>query len=332
MTGWSYHERSRSHPSPICPIADRSLARRRHGGTFVLRIEDTDRQRNIEGADRKLLDDLRWLGIDWDEGPDAGGGFGPYRQSERLDLYEAARKKLLASGDAYYAFDTPEELDALRAEAVAEKRSFQYSRPERLPTEADAEQARAEGRPVVVRFKMPDEAISIRDEILGDVDFAAGAFEDFVIVKSNGWPTYHFAVVVDDAHMKITHVLRAQEHLMNTPKHVFLQRALGYETPHYAHLPLVFNMDGSKMSKRDKHKAVRQAIKTRLSGSGEGAWTKERAAEIAGCSPGSFARWLKKEDSELDMDQVVRLAAASGVTIPEIDVHDFRAAGYLPEA
>ncbi len=302
---------------------------RRQGGAFVLRIEDTDIQRNIEGADQKLLDDLRWLGLDWDEGPDKPGAAGPCRQSERLDLYEAAITKLLASGDAYYAFDTPDELDAMRSEATAAKRNFVYPRPATLPTEADAQRARAEGRPVVVRFKVPDEPITIHDEILGDVSFEAGTFEDFVIRKSNGWPTYHFAVVVDDAGMNITHVLRAQEHLMNTPKHVFLQRALSLATPKYAHLPLVFNIDGSKMSKRDKHKAVRQGAKARIK---DGRWTVDDVARAAGCDAEVAQRWLKKADAEFTSAQLQMVATQADVEVPEIDVHDFRAAGYLPEA
>lgn len=302
---------------------------KRFGGTFVLRIEDTDILRNIEGAEQKLIDDLRWLGILYDEGPDVGGPLGPYRQSERRDLYDAAVRKLLAEGKAYYAFDTAEELDAMRKSAEAQKRSFRYPRPAHFPTEADAARARAEGRPVVVRFAVPNESITVHDEILGDVTFGAGELEDLVIVKSNGWPTYHFAVVVDDAHMKISHVLRAQEHLMNTPKHVFMQRALGYPVPKFAHLPLVFNIDGTKMSKRDKHKVVRAAVKERLRSK---AWTKDDAARIAESAAEAMDTWLDKADTELDMGQVTRLAAAAGVVIPEIDVHDFRLSGYLPEA
>jgi glutamyl/glutaminyl-tRNA synthetase len=302
---------------------------RKHGGTFVLRIEDTDILRNIEGAEQKLLDDLTWLGIEPDEGPNTGGPFGPYRQSERRDLYEAAKNKLLASGDAYYCFDTPEEIEALRKAAAARKQTFRYPRPKDLPSEADAAKARAEGRPVVVRFKVPDEPITIHDEILGDVSFAAGEVEDLVIVKSNGWPTYHFAVVVDDANMQISHVLRAQEHLMNTPKHVFMQRALGYPIPHFAHLPLVFNIDGTKMSKRDKHATVRAAAKNLIK---QKKWTPDDVARLAECSGGAATAWLDGADTEMDMAQAARVAAAANVIIPEIDVHDFRLSGYLPEA
>lgn len=252
---------------------------RRLGGRFILRIEDTDVARNIEDAEAKLMEDLRWLGIEWDEGPDLGGPHGPYRQSQRLEAYRAAADRLLDSGHAYFAFDAPEELDVMRRTAAAAKRAFKYPRPSRFPSRQDADRARAEGRPVVVRCAVPSEEIVVHDEILGNVAFPPGEVEDFVIVKSNGWPTYHFAVVVDDAHMRITHVLRAQEHLMNTPKHVALQRALGVSTPAYAHLPLVMNLDGSKMSKRDKQK-------------------------------------------DIDAGRLPR----------EIDVHDFRVSGYLPEA
>ena len=224
---------------------------RHAGGTLVVRIEDTDTKRNVEGAEHKLLEDLRWLGITWDEGPGVGGDFGPYRQSERRALYDSACRELIESGKAYYAFDTPEELDAMRREASKTKRNFRYPRPRTFPGHEDADRARAEGLPVVVRFKIPGHDVEVRDEILGPVRFPAEEMDDFVIVKSNGWPTYHFAVVVDDAAMEISHVLRAQEHLMNTSRHVLLQEALGYPVPRYAHVPLVFNMDGSKMSKRD---------------------------------------------------------------------------------
>jgi len=305
------------------------LYARRNGGRFIIRIEDTDIDRNIPGAEEKLLSDLRWLGVHWDEGPDVGGPAGPYRQSERRDLYDAAAKHLLDSGQAYYAFDTAEELTAKRKEAESRGTVFKYQRPDRLPTAADAEKARAEGRPVVVRFKVPDEPITVQDEILGDVTFAAGELEDLVIVKSNGWPTYHFAVVVDDQHMQISHVLRAQEHLMNTPKHVFMFRALGYRVPKFAHLPLVFNIDGTKMSKRDKHKAVRTAVKDRIK---QGKWTEGDLAGAAKATADAVKRWLDKVDGEFDSAQLSAVATAVGAVVPEIDVHDFRAAGYLPEA
>ncbi len=227
------------------------LLARHHGGRFILRIEDTDRSRHVEDAIGKICQDLQWLGIDWDEGPLVGGDYGPYRQGERGDLYMAAVRKLLESGRAYYAFETPEELEALRQKAVAAKQTFKYPRPDTLPTEAAAQAARSEGRPVVVRFAMPPRDVVIHDRILGDVTMGQDELEDFIILKSDGGPTFHLANVVDDYEMKISLVLRGQEHLMNTPKHLALQEALGYPHPDYAHLPLIFNMQGKKLSKRD---------------------------------------------------------------------------------
>ncbi|MCH7527727.1 MAG: glutamate--tRNA ligase [Planctomycetes bacterium] len=255
------------------------LLARQAGGVFVLRIEDTDRARHVEGSVEKILEDLRWLGMDWDEGPEVGGSFGPYFQSERLDRYREQVERLLESGDAYYALESSEELAAMRQRAKREKGALRYRRPDPLPTIAQGRAARDEGRSVAVRFKMPGRDIVVEDEILGEVRISADELEDFIIQKADGWPTYHFACVVDDEQMKITHVLRGQEHLMNTPKHIALQEALGFATPVYAHLPIIFNMDGTKMSKRDKEKAI-----------------------------------------------------AKGQPPPEIDVHDFRRGGYLPEA
>ena len=255
------------------------LVARQAQGIFVLRIEDTDRTRHVEDSVAKILEDLRWLGLDWDEGPEKGGDFGPYFQSERLDLYNEHLQHLLNEGKAYYALETPEELQRMREAAEKSTGGFRYPRPDPLPTVAEGEAAREAGTPVVVRLKMPAEDVIVTDDILGEVTVAADQHEDFVIQKSDGFPTYHFACVVDDALMRITHVLRGQEHLMNTPKHIALQRALGFDTPRYAHLPVIFNMSGSKMSKRDKEKAL-----------------------------------------------------AKGEPPPEIDVHDFRVAGYLPEA
>ncbi len=255
------------------------LLARKSGGKFILRIEDTDRSRHVGDSVAKILDDLRWLGMTWDEGPEAGGDAGPYFQSERLSLYNEHLARMLESGDAYYALETPQELETMRENARAEKRILSYDRPSPIPTIEEGEAAKRDRKKVVVRFKMPDEDITVCDDILGDVTLKSGQIEDFVIQKSDGFPTYHFACVVDDELMKITHVLRGQEHLMNTPKHVAMQRSLGFTTPHYAHMPVIFNMNGSKMSKRDKEKALK-----------------------------------------------------NGDPPPEIDVNDFRVAGYLPEA
>ena len=305
------------------------LLARRLGGTFILRIEDTDQTRNIAGAERKLIDDLRWLGLDWDEGPDAGGDFGPYYQSQRLDLYRDAARRLLDAGQAYYAMETAEELDAMRKAAMQRgERGFRYPRPKSFPSEADAQKARDAGRPVVVRFAMPDRDFVIKDEILGNVDVGASELSDFVIVKADGWPTYHFAVVVDDGAMQITHVLRGQEHLLNSANHIGLQEALGLPTPAFAHLPIVLNKDGSKMSKREKDKVVRSAVAAALK---DGRIDDARVLSLSGCADlDELANW-RQEKIQLDSGSLQRLARELAVTIPEIDIHDFRVSGYLPE-
>lgn len=303
------------------------LLAKRLGGKFVLRIEDTDQTRNIENADQKLLDDLRWLGLNWDEGPGVGGVNPPYHQSQRLAIYQEHARRLLDSGRAYYAFETREELDAMRKLAQQHKRAFRYPRPSKFPSDADAANARAEGRPVVVRFKMPDHAFAVQDLILGEVTIAARELDDFVIIKGDGWPTYHFAVVVDDELMKCTHVLRGQEHLMNTPNHMGLQEAFGYRTPIYAHLPIILNMDGSKMSKREKDRAVRAAAEAAIK---SGKYTAEQLAEFAGCDAAALTAW-REEVNQLEGRTLARLARKLTVQLPEIEIHDFRISGYLPE-
>ena len=302
------------------------LLAKRLGGKFVIRIEDTDQTRNIAGAETKLLDDMRWLGLHWDEGPQVGGAHGPYYQSQRVDEYRAVARKLIDDGHAYYATETDVELNALREAAKREKRNFRYPRPAHFPTHAEADAARAAGKPVVVRLKVPHEPFIVADQILGDVTVGAGEIDDFVLLKSDGWPTYHFAVVVDDEHMRITHVLRGQEHLMNTPRHMALQRALGYHTPVYAHLPIILNMDGSKMSKREKDKAVRAACKAATTA---GTFDRDAAARLIG-DAATFDGWLA-EETQLESEALSRLARALNVALPEIQIHDFRTSGYLPE-
>jgi len=227
------------------------LLARQSGGAFILRIEDTDTARNVAGAEAKITADLRWLGLQWDEGIEVGGPHAPYLQSQRLDLYNEVIDKLLEAGRAYYAFDTPEELQAMRKQAEAQKRTFVYPRPERFPDESDLKRARGAGKPVVVRCVMPHEDITVHDEVMGDVTIAAGDLDDFVIRKANGMPTYHLANVADDAAMQVNLVIRGQEFLAQTPRHIALQRALGYPTPGYAHMPLTMDMQGRKLSKRD---------------------------------------------------------------------------------
>jgi len=227
------------------------LLARQTGGAFILRIEDTDTARNVAGAEEKIMEDLRWLGLQWDEGIGVGGPNEPYYQSKRLDLYSEAIRKLIDTGHAYYAFDTPEELEAMREKARAEKRDFIYPRPATFPTEDNVVAARNEGKPVVVRFMMPDEDITVHDEVMGDVTITSAQLGDFIIQKTDGMPTYHLANVYDDGAMGVNLVIRGQEFLGQTPRHIALQQALGFHTPRYAHMPLTMDMQGRKLSKRD---------------------------------------------------------------------------------
>ena len=219
---------------------------RQEGGTFVLRVDDTDVERNRPEYEQLIYEGLHWLGLDWDEGPDKGGPHAPYRQSERLDVYKQHAARLLADGTAYRCYCTPEELDAERKQAQAEKRPYRYSR--RCLNDPPA--GRTE---FAVRFKVPGGEVKFTDMIRGEMSFDSGLIGDFIVVKSNGYPTYNFASPVDDATMDITHVIRGEEHLSNTPYQLMLIDALGYQRPRaYAHMPLILAHDGSKMSKR-KH-------------------------------------------------------------------------------
>jgi glutamyl/glutaminyl-tRNA synthetase len=301
------------------------LLARRLGGKFVLRIEDTDQTRNIEAADEKLMEDLRWLGLHWDEGPGVGGPAGTYYQSERRAMYDEHARRLLDTGNAYYAMETREELEAMRKAAQQRgEKGFRYPRPASFPSEADAQRARDAGRPVVIRLKMPDQDFTVPDQILGDVTIRAAELSDLVIVKGDGFPTYNFAVVVDDAQMQITHVLRGQEHLMNTPGQIAMYQAFGYTPPAFAHLPIIFNMSGTKMSKREKDKVVRDVAKA-------GGLDDARIGELAGVTdPALVAAW-RRGDTQLPGPALQQLARRLAVHLPEIDIHDFRRSGYLPE-
>ncbi|MEW6725247.1 MAG: glutamate--tRNA ligase [Bacillota bacterium] len=227
------------------------LFARHHGGQFILRIEDTDRARLKEEAIDNFLNSFTWLGIDWDEGPGKDGPYGPYHQSERIDLYQTATKKLLASGHAYYCFCTAEELEERREQARREGRPPRYDSRCRDLSAAEQEQLRAKGRQPVVRIKAPEEGVTVvNDLIKGDVSFDNSTLDDFVIMKSDGFPTYNFACVVDDSEMQISHVIRADEHLSNTPKQIILYQALGLDLPQFAHVPMILAPDRTKLSKR----------------------------------------------------------------------------------
>jgi len=231
------------------------LFARHHGGRFIVRIEDTDVARRVEGAVEAILDSLRWLGMDWDEGPEVGGEYGPYFQSQRLELYREAAERLVAQGDAYYCYCSTQRLAEMREEQARRKRSSGYDRRCRDLSDAERAQKEAEGVTPVVRFRMPREGqTAFNDIIRGTVVFENSQLDDFVLLKSDGYPTYHLANVVDDHLMEINHVIRAEEWLSSVPRHKLLYQALGYEIPQMAHLPMILGPDRAKLSKR--HGAV----------------------------------------------------------------------------
>lgn len=227
------------------------LFARRNGGQFVVRVEDTDQGRITEGAVEHILDGLEWLGIDWDEGPRVGGPYGPYFQSERLERYHDAADQLIASGNAYRCYCSPERVAELRKEQARNKERQGYDSHCRYLSEDERGAKEAEGAPSVLRFAMPQEGItSVEDAIRGHVEWQNDLTDDFVLVKTDGFPTYHMAVVVDDHAMEISHVLRAEEWLPSTPRHVQLFRALGLDMPTFGHLPMILGSDRAKLSKR----------------------------------------------------------------------------------
>ncbi|HYK40970.1 MAG TPA: glutamate--tRNA ligase, partial [Thermoanaerobaculia bacterium] len=226
------------------------LFARREKGTFILRIEDTDVERSREELSAQILSAMEWLGLDYDEGP--------FYQSHRTELYRAAAERLLAQGSAYRAFETPEELDVERKKAEAAGRAYRYSGAGRdIPPDESERRARA-GERHVVRLKMPSETIVVTDRVRGQVEFPPDALDDFVLVRSDGHPLYHFTVCVDDVEMGITHVIRGDDHLANTPKHVALFRALGAPVPEFAHLGMILGTDRKKLSKRHGAAAVEE--------------------------------------------------------------------------
>ena len=232
------------------------LFARRNGGVLVLRSEDTDLTRSSAESERVIQDDLRWLGLSWDEGPDVGGAYGPYRQTERRDRYGLAAARLLEIQSAYPCYCTPEELEAERRAADSRGEAPKYSGRCRELTKAQIDGFQAEGRKPAIRFRMPDRDVYVEDLVRGSVHFPAGTIGDFVIVKSDGLAAYNFAVVVDDNEMAITHVLRGDEHLPNTPRQVSLYEALEYPLPLFAHVSMILAPDHQKLSKRHGATAV----------------------------------------------------------------------------
>jgi glutamyl-tRNA synthetase len=279
------------------------LFARREKGTYILRIEDTDVERSKDELTGQILSALDWLGLEHDEGP--------YRQSDRFDLYKSAADRLIAEGKAYRAFETPEELDAERKNAEAEKRSYRYSGASReiAPDESDR-RARA-GEKFVVRLRMPAETIVVEDLVRGRVEFPADALDDFVLVRSDGHPLYHFTVCVDDADMRISHVLRGDDHLANTPKHVALFRALGAEVPAFAHLGMILGTDRKKLSKRYGAAAVEEWRE-------QGIFPEALVNFLAllGWSPGEDREILSREEMEREFS-LDRIGASPSVFDPE---------------
>ena len=235
------------------------LFTRHNGGVFILRIEDTDATREVEGAVEAIMDDLRWLNLDWDEGPEVGGNYGPYIQSERLGKYREAAQQLLAQGAAYKCYCSQERLEALRVHQTKNKLPPGYDRCCRNLTEAEQAQKEKEGITPVVRLKtfLQGQTV-IHDIIWGDVVFKNNTIEDLVLLKSDGYPTYHLANIVDDHDMQITHVIRAEEWMSSTPCHIMLYNAMGYEVPQFAHLPMLLGSDRSKLGKRHGSTSIRQ--------------------------------------------------------------------------
>jgi glutamyl-tRNA synthetase len=300
----------------------------RHEGDparFLLRIEDTDLARSTQQACDQLLEDIRWLGLHWDNADSL------VFQSKRTDVYNRVIDDLIARDLAYEAWETGDELTARRQEAEKAKRAFIYRRPTYTPEQLA--QFKAENRKPVIRFATPVKEYRFHDVIAGkEIVLAADQVQDFVIRKADGMPTYHFAVVVDDAEMGVTHVLRGQEHTLNTFLHVALQEALDYPRPTYAHLSTIQNMDGTKMGKRDRDKKVREQSNNHLKN------TKKTSADLAqasGLDPARVADWLGNSKSQLDPMEHEALMPVIGLRpgdLPEILIHDFRRNGYLPEA
>ncbi len=274
MTGTSAVPRVRIAPSPTGPLHIGTartalfnyLFARHTGGTFILRLEDTDQVRSSIAYEKDILDGLHWLGLGWDEGPEvagegARGPHAPYRQMERLPSYAAAAERLVAADQAYPCFCTPEQLDADRKAQEAAKQPPRYLGRCATLTPEERAAREAEGRRGALRFRVGEGVVAFDDIVRGHVEIdVSNLGGDFVIVRADGLPLYHFTVVVDDAAMEISHVIRGEDHLSNTPKHILLFRALGYPEPRFAHLPLILNPDRSKMSKRKSQTSVSDYI------------------------------------------------------------------------
>jgi len=237
------------------------LFAKKTGGKFVLRIEDTDAERTSQEYIDNIFDSLKALGLNWDEGPDVGGPFGPYTQSERFDIYPKYAKMLVDKGYAYECFCTPEELEAEKEEAKQNHKAYVYSRKCLNLSEEEKEELRAKGVKPSIRFKVEHKELIFNDLVKGELKFDTNLIGDFVIMKSNGTPTYNFAVVIDDMLMKISHIIRGEDHISNTPKQILIYEALGAKVPEFGHLGMILAPDRSKLSKRHGATAVSDFVK-----------------------------------------------------------------------
>jgi len=226
------------------------LFARQKGGTFILRIEDTDLERSEARYETQLMEDLKWLGLDWDEGPDVGGPYPPYRQSDKMDVYRGYADRLIREDKAYYCFCSAEELEREREQALKDQRQPIYSGKCRNLEQAEAERRRAAGESAAIRLKIPEHPIRFHDIVRGNVEFSNEVVSDPIIVRSSGMPVYNYVVVIDDADMKITHVIRGDDHISNTPKQVAVYEALGLPVPEFAHLSTILGPDKERLSKR----------------------------------------------------------------------------------
>jgi glutamyl-tRNA synthetase len=283
------------------------LFAQRHGGVFILRIEDTDRTRTVPGAAQEQEESLRWLGLPWNEGPDVGGPCGPYVQSERQDLYRAAAERLLASGAAYRCFCTPERLQEMREAQTARKEPTRYDRHCRGLSSAQREELLRAGAPHIVRIAVPsDGETTFTDVVRGPITYQNALLDDYVLLKTDGWPTYHLASVVDDHAMRISHVLRGDDWIATTPIHVILHGALGQPLPIYAHFPQILGPDRARLAKRHGAQAV---LEYRNQGYLPEAMVNFLA--LLGWSPGEDRELLSREEmiEAFDLKNVSRNAA-----------------------
>lgn len=227
------------------------LFAKKTGGTFILRIEDTDQNRFVENACKEIYDSLKWMGLDWDEGPEVGGSFGPYVQSERLDIYKKYAQELLDKGHAYRCFCTPERIAAVREAQEKAKQPAGYDKSCRNLSKEQIQENLDKGMPYVIRFRIPaGRVVAFNDRIRGNIEYSSDILDDLVLIKTDGFPTYHMANVVDDHLMEISHVLRGDEWIASTPRHVLIYEAFGWQPPEFAHLPVILSPDGGKLSKR----------------------------------------------------------------------------------